>query len=153
MQPPYRQPDINAYSALLVASYQKQTGQPLLAEGADLAQRLYEAPFVVISHGMQADPVFCYANLVAQQLWQMEWAEFTAMPSRLSAEPMLQAERDRLLDTAHRLGYVENFAAIRIAKNGQRFELADNVLWNVVDVDGVQQGQACVIRRWIFQSS
>jgi hypothetical protein len=152
MQQPYRQPDIVAYSALLVASFQQQTGQHLLSSGPNLAQRLYEAPFVVISHGMQADPVFCYANLVAQQLWQMDWAEFTAMPSRLSAEPMLQAERDRLLDTAHRRGYVENFKAIRIAKNGQRFEIEDNVLWNVVDAGGVQQGQACVIRRWIFRS-
>lgn len=149
MQQPFQHPDIIAYSQLLAASFTQLTGQHLLPAGPDFAQRLYEAPFVLISHGMQSDPVFCYANLAAQQLWQMDWAAFTAMPSRLSAEPMLQAERDQLLATAHRQGYVENFAGIRIAKNGQRFKIMDNVLWNVMDEAGVQHGQACVIRRWL----
>ena len=47
--------------------------------------------------GNEADPVFCYANRTAQRLWGLTWDEFIRLPSRHSAEPLVQAERDRLL--------------------------------------------------------
>lgn len=147
---PYENPETIAYSNLLAESFLRLTGQPLLPSGSDLAQRLYEAPFALISHGVQADPIFCYGNRTAQQLWQMSWDEFVAMPSRLSAEPMIQEERDLLLLEAQTKGYVDSYEGIRIASTGQRFKIQDLVLWNVIDAFGVQHGQACVIRRWEF---
>jgi hypothetical protein len=97
---PYELPEIIIYGNLLTESFLKLTGQPLLPSGSDLAQRLYEAPFALVSHGTQADPIFRYANQTAQTLWQMTWDEFIVLPSRLSAESMLQEERDRLLKEA-----------------------------------------------------
>ena len=41
--------------------------------------------------------MFCYANRNAQGLWGLTWDEFIRLPSRLSAEPLVQAERERLL--------------------------------------------------------
>jgi hypothetical protein len=35
--------------------------------------------------------VFCYANRTAQRLWGLTWEEFIRLPSRLSAEPLVQA--------------------------------------------------------------
>ena len=148
MTQPFERQGAIDYSALLVSSFAQLTGQVLMAPGPDLAKRLYQAPFALLSHGMQEDPIFRYANQMALELWQMTWDEMTAMPSRLSAEPMLREERDRLLKEAYKQGYIDTYEGIRIAKNGQRFMIRDTVLWNVVDSQGVQHGQACVIRKW-----
>ncbi len=147
---PYEDSKIISYSHLLVESFLRLTGQPLLPAGSDLTQRLYEAPFALVSHGMEVDPIFRYANQTAQQLWQMTWDEFVVLPSRLSAEQMLQEERDRLLQEAQSKGYIDTYEGIRIAKNGHRFKIQDTVLWSVIDSQGVQHGQACVIQRWDF---
>lgn len=145
---PYEDPKIISYSHLLAESFLRLTGKPLLQSGSDLAQRLYVAPFALVSHGMDADPIFRYANQTAQQLWQMTWDEFVVLPSRLSAEKMLQGERDRLLQEAQSKGYIDTYEGTRIAKDGCRFKIQDTVLWNVIDSQGVQHGQACVIRNW-----
>jgi hypothetical protein len=52
----------------LLASHLELTGQPLLERlpnetDAALAARLYAAPFVVLAHGTEPDPLFNYANL------------------------------------------------------------------------------------------
>jgi hypothetical protein len=145
---PYENPEVITYSNLLTESFLKLTRQLLLPSGSDLAQRLYEAPFALVSHGTQTDPIFRYANKTAQNLWQMTWDEFVVLPSRLSAETMLQDERDRLLQEVQSKGYINTYEGVRVAKNGKSFKIQDAVLWNVLDSHGVQHGQACVIRRW-----
>jgi MEKHLA domain len=146
----FKNPEVIDYSALLVSSFDRLTGKTLLAQSQDIARELYEAPFAVVSHGTQADPIFRYANRIALELWQMTWEEFTTMPSRLSAEPMLQAERGLLLAEAGRQGYIDTYQGVRISKNRQRFFIQDTVLWNVEDLAGTRHGQACVIRKWDF---
>lgn len=150
---PYMQPEVRSYSELLAASFRQLTGRDLLEPGKDIAERLYFAPFALVSHGTQDDPVFRYANKAALELWKMPWEEFTSMPSRLSAETMLQEERDRLLAEAARKGYIDTYEGVRIAKDGQRFMIRDTVLWNVADAGGVRHGQACIIRDWEFLST
>ena len=54
----------------LLASHPAPTGRPLLerepgATDAENAQRLYGAPFVVLAHDTEPDPLFNYANLAA----------------------------------------------------------------------------------------
>ncbi len=80
---------------ILLDNYLRLTGRELIAPGtdsADTAMRLTIAPFVVVSHGIQEDPVFNYANNIALELFEMTWDEFTALPSRLSAEPVKRSE-------------------------------------------------------------
>jgi MEKHLA domain len=146
----FKNPEIIDYSELLVSSFARLTGKTLLAQSKDITRELYEAPFALVSHGTQPDPIFRYANQIALELWQMTWDEFTMMPSRLSAEPMLQAERDLLLAAANRQGYIDTYQGVRIAKDGQRFLIQDTILWNVEDRYGTRHGQACVIRKWDF---
>ncbi len=149
----FKNPEIIDYSKLLVSSYARLTGKILLAHSQDIARELYEAPFALVAHGTQADPIFRYGNKIALELWKMTWDEFTKMPSRLSAEPMLQAQRDRLLAQAYRQGYIDTYQGVRITKDGQRFFIKDTVLWNVQDLQGTRYGQACVIRKWDFLPS
>ena len=122
------------YSFHLAESYRRWTGKSLIAPTDNLAETLYNAAFVLVSHGTQPDPVFCYANLAAQALWGMGWEQFTALPSRLSAEPDAQGgERNRLLAVAQKQGYVDHYQGIRVTAQGKRFRIRNCVLWNVVD--------------------
>ncbi len=149
---PHLDPKIISYSKLLFDSFQHWTKTRLLeqpfADDAALSEQLYFAPFVLVSHGTEADPIFRYANRKAQAFWKMDWQTFTQMPSRLSAKPDAQEERQRLLETAARQGYVDDYSGIRIASDGQTFYIRKTLLWNVVDANGVRHGQAAVFNHW-----
>lgn len=128
---------------ILCASYQHWTGRPLIDAGdTDAVQQLMRAPFAVVAHGTEADPIFDYANACALRLFGMGWDEFTRLPSRLSAEPLAQAERARLLERVTRNGYVDDYAGVRIARDGARFMIRNAVVWNLLDERGEYCGQA-----------
>lgn len=141
---PYATPALLPYIAHLLHSYHHWTGRTL----ADSPEALYDAPFVVVSHGMQPDPVFCYANLAAQRLWDMGWERFTSLPSRLSAQPDARDQRERLLKLAEQQGYVGDYSGIRVTSGGKRFMIRDCVLWNVTDEAGSRIGQAATFDQW-----
>lgn len=113
-----------------------------------LAKALYLAPFVLVSHGTQPDPIFCYANKTAQDLWEYSWDEFTSLPSRLSAEVQERGGRSELLKQALETGMIGNYAGIRISKSGKRFRIENTALWNVHDTQGARIGQAALFSRW-----
>lgn len=139
--------------ALLNHSYQELLGDRLMADNyanMALAKALFYAPFVLVSHNTDADPVFNYANLKALELFGFSWEEFTQLPSRLSAEPSLQSERDKAMAEVSRKGYLANYQSVRIAKSGARFLLRDAVIWNVFDSKGNYAGQAAWFADWRF---
>ena len=65
-----------ALESLLIDSYRSVVGGDLLAVAGG---PLYTAPAVVLMHGTEPDPIFCYANVTAQQLWGFDWEEFPAV--------------------------------------------------------------------------
>ena len=65
------------------------------------AFNLFNVRSVVVSHGVQDDPILNYANARALQLWETDWKSLTQMPSRKTAEPMEREERQHLLDQVH----------------------------------------------------
>ncbi|QMU30845.1 MEKHLA domain-containing protein [Adhaeribacter radiodurans] len=141
------------HSLLLADSFKQVTGQVLL-EGSftpeELAQKLYQATFVLLSHGTQPDPIFNYANQTAQQLWEMPWDDFTQLPSRLSAEPVAVAERQAMLEEAKQKGFISNYNGVRISSTSQRFIIKKAILWNIYDTNGTYQGQAATFKEWEF---
>jgi hypothetical protein len=147
--------DIVRHSTLLATSFTRITGQQLLEQDLkeqELAEALYQAPFVLLSHGTQPDPVFNYANRTAQRLWEMEWAQFTALPSRFSAEPVAMAERQALMEEARQKGYISNYTGVRISSTGKRFIIKNALLWNIYDDQQTYRGQAAVFKEWEFLS-
>jgi len=156
---PFELPHIIEYSSVLARSFSHLLKRDLIKEidlttvsPEVLARKLYYAPFVLVSHGTQADPVFRYANLAAQKLFGYSWDEFISTPSRLSAEPMEREERQKLLDRAARDGYVDDYHGVRVTKDGKRFEIRDTILWNVTDEAGKLHGQAAMFSpevRWL----
>lgn len=133
---------------LLVESYHRLTGKQLL-EGVpvDIAafrEALWKAPRAIVAHGTEADPVFFYGNRLALQLFEMGFAEFTRLPSRLSAEPLAQEAREKLLAKVAQQGYVDSYSGMRIASSGKRFMITDCTVWNLADELGGYHGQAAV---------
>lgn len=110
--------------------------------------KLDEAPFAIVSHGTEADPVFNYANRTALRLFEMSWETFTALPSRLSAEPLVQAEREHLLERVARHGYIDDYTGIRLSSSGKRFLIRNATVWNLLDDTGQAYGQAALLKDW-----
>jgi hypothetical protein len=144
------EPEFVEWSSFLAASYKRWTGS-LLTEELDPVRRaeaLYGAPFVLVSHGTQADPVLNYGNLAAQKLWGLNWAELTRMPSRLTAEQPERSEREQFLWRVSAHGYISDYSGIRVTSAGVRFRIRGAVVWNVEAGAGNRVGQAAMFRDW-----
>jgi hypothetical protein len=142
-----------AHSRDLARSYQHWTGRRLIAGDLDplaLARAIYEAPFVLVSHGTESDPVLNYGNQAALDLWEMSWEELTRMPSRLTAEAPNREERARLLDAVTRRGFIDDYSGVRISKSGRRFRIAQATVWNLLTMDGKPCGQAAMFSQYRF---
>lgn len=149
---PYHHPAIAQWCDHLAKSFCHWRKEPLIVprEGTSLAEAMFYAPQVIVSHGIQPDPIFNYANRSALNLWEMDWQTFTRLPSRLSAEPMHRDERSRMLAQLSRQGYVDNYGGVRISSQGRRFFIEQAIIWNVLDEQGSFVGQAASFQKWTF---
>ncbi|HRC61413.1 MAG TPA: MEKHLA domain-containing protein [Candidatus Propionivibrio aalborgensis] len=131
---------------LICESFLNLTGQPLLEDSTP--ERLWSAPRVIVAHGIEAEPVFFYGNRMALELFEMDFASFTHLPSRYSAEPLERQERARLLERVRRDGFIDDYAGVRISATGKRFRIEQAVVWNLIDGNGDIHGQAATFDRW-----
>lgn len=140
------------HALLLQQSYQHFLGEDLLLaqQPEDLARLLFRAPYVLLSHNAESDPIFTYANMKAIELFGYSWDELTQLPSRLSAGHAHQTERDNLLAEVNQKGYSKNYRGIRVTKSGQRFLINNAVVWNLRDSKGRYVGQAAKFADWEY---
>jgi len=132
---------------LIAESFERLLRRPLVQE-PDAIAALWSAPAAIVAHGTEADPIFFFGNQTALTLFEMPFADFTRLPSRLSAEPLLREERARLLDQVSRYGFIEDYAGVRISAKGARFRIERAVVWNLIDSAGMVHGQAAAFDRW-----
>ena len=152
-QTPWLEPGLVRWAQWLLDSFRDWTGRELLPrEGSAAAQAsaLFSAPLVVVSHGMEEDPILNYGNQQALNLWEATWAALTRTPSRLTAEPVNRVERERMLTRAAAQGYIDDYQGIRISRTGRRFLVEGATVWNVHDPQRRQQGQAATFTTWTF---
>ncbi len=135
----------NSYQHLLLKDLIKGTNS-----NQELAYQLFHAPFALVSHNTSIEPIFNYANLKALELFEFNWAEFTKLPSRLSAEPVNQIERAKLLAEVTQKGYINHYEGVRISSTGKRFMIKNAVVWNLIDAEGFYNGQAASFGEWTF---
>lgn len=150
---PYQQPAIIEWSHCLVDSYRRWLGRELLPLDKDdgfLAQNLFKSSFVVVSHGIQPDPILNYGNQTALNLWELDWPQFIQTPSRQTAAPLHRDERATMLAQLSSRGYIDNYQGIRISSRGRRFRMNRAIVWNVVNGDGTRLGQAATFAHWQF---
>lgn len=149
--PVWESPDWIQRSQWILDSYRRWTGSELIdREGTprNQSQRLYEAPFVVVAHGTQADPILNYGNAAALRLWEFDLETLLRTPSRMTAEPMHRDERARLLERTTRQGFVDDYSGIRISATGRRFLIERATVWNLLDEQERPVGQAATFQDW-----
>ena len=146
-------PSVIAQTQLIARSLRRWTGRDLLPglfNPPGLSKHVFHAPFVLVSHGTEADPVLNYGNAAALALWEMPWEELTRTPSRLTAEAPNRTERARLLAEVTAHGFIDDYSGVRISKTGRRFRIAPATVWNLVGERGSYSGQAAMFSRWEF---
>lgn len=139
------------WSQSLLDSYRHWTGRELIERTGGTNQQarsLFEASFVVVSHGIEADPILNYGNRMALDLWELSWDQLIQMPSRLTAEPDGRLERGRILEQAKADGFFEGYRGIRISSTGRRFLVERALIWTVIDSDEQSIGQAATFSHW-----
>jgi hypothetical protein len=119
-----------------------------MGELTSFGAALFHSPRVVLSHDTQADPQFNYANQRALDLWETTWDQLIGLPSRLSAEPEVQPERQHFLHQVQQQGWANHYQGIRITRQGRKFLIRNAILWNVVDAMGNLHGQAATFTQW-----
>jgi MEKHLA domain len=147
----WQEPQIIDWIEILLVSYRQLLGRELIecsGSWLEKSQLLYAAPFVVVSHGTQSDPVLNYGNQVALDLWEMDWTKFTQTPSKSTAEPVNQAAREVMMSQVLRQGFVDNYRGVRISSSGRRFEIDRAIIWNLTDLQGQPCGQAATFASW-----
>ena len=142
---------LGAHAELLIYSYHRCTGKDLVMQkhsSEDVYRALFEAPYSVVSHNTEDDPIFNYGNQAALRVFEMDWLEFTKLPSRRSAKPVNRGERERLLARVTKYGFIDDYRGVRVSSTGKRFRIEDATVWNIVDSRGLYFGQAAVFYRW-----
>jgi hypothetical protein len=144
------------HAVRLISSYHHWTGKDLVpadASATERTRRLFHAPFIVLSHNTDPDPVLNYANEAALALFELKWEELIRLPSRQTAEPVEQAEREELLAAVALRGYIDNYRGVRVASTGRRFMIERATVWNLLDEAGGYYGQAAMFSDWKQLSS
>lgn len=144
---------LNAHALLMNRSFQRLLGYPLLnIDDNKLAEALFYAPFALLSHNTDDEPLFNYANAKGLALFELDWQQLIQLPSRSSAETINQAERDKLLAQVSMQGFIKNYQGIRLNSSGKRFLIQNTIIWNIHDEQGCYQGQAACFDKWSFLS-
>lgn len=138
----YREPMRASLIALVAQSFERLLARPLVDAGTDVVAALWHAPFAVVAHGTEADPLFFFGNLRALAAFETDVAAFTGMPSRLSAEAPLRDERQALLNRVTVDGFIDDYSGVRISATGRRFLIENATVWNLLDDAGMRRGQA-----------
>eukprot|EP00850_Spirogloea_muscicola_P004368 SM000018S03733 [mRNA] locus=s18:1117822:1119242:- [translate_table: standard] len=151
---PYAQGDVIMHSLGLIDSYFRATERQLFAEPIELSQAaraLWDAPFVVVSHGTEDDPIFNYGNRAALDLFGLDWPAFTSLPSRKSAgdDAANIADRQQWLDAAQKAA-VNLAGQRRFSSTGREFEIKEGTYWTLTTLDGEVFGQAAVFKEWEY---
>ena len=153
MDSTWQQPAVIAHSAVLARSFRHFTKGDLLPglfNPLGLSRNLFHAPFVLVSHGPEADPVLNYGNAAALALWEMTWEELTSTPSRFTAEAPNREDRSRLLARVTADGFIDDYSGVRISKSDRRFRIEQATVWNLITERGEPCGQAATFGTWVF---
>lgn len=132
----------------LLSSFERLTGKQLIPmdiTGNERYKALYEAEYPVLSHNTDADPLLNYSNAKGMTLFEISWEELIELPSRYTAEPQTQEERNRLLEAVTNNGFIDDYQGIRISSKENRFMVEDAIVWNITDSSGKYFGQAAIL--------
>ncbi|MCL1124520.1 MEKHLA domain-containing protein [Shewanella surugensis] len=141
-----------AHGERLLESFKRLMDFDLLIGNLSISaiSALDQAPVAILSHGIEAEPIFNFGNQFALTLFECEWRDFIKMPSRYSAEVISQEERAGLLAKVSRQGFIVHYHGVRVSATGKRFMINNAIVWNIIDHQGQYHGQAAMFKDYSF---
>ena len=138
---------------IAIASYEHFTGKSVV-DCKNKYSSPYEALFhlkrPLLVHDTQSDPIFCYGNLLALEIFEYNWEELIKLPSRLSAEVKQQEDRLKMMKEIKKTGYAKGYSGTRITKTGKRIKIGDTTIWNLLGPNSQFSGQAALIKTFEY---
>ena len=86
---------IEKHVTLIIESYERICKKSFPIPGSKsnpLESVHHSSEYAIVSHGLQKDPIFNYANLAAQKLWKLSWEEFIQLPSKPNEKNIILLE-------------------------------------------------------------
>ncbi|MFT5395119.1 MAG: hypothetical protein ACI85N_000300 [Gammaproteobacteria bacterium] len=151
LQPNFNNEVYIKHGHLLCSSYRHWTGKPLITKNSDPDKHIFElytAPFAIVSHGIEEDPVFNFGNKVALELFEIDWEQFIQLPSRNSVEMTNRKQREELMRRVSNDGHMIDYTGVRVTSTGKRFKIEGATIWNIIDGNGHYHGQAAMFKSW-----
>jgi MEKHLA domain len=134
----------------LLNAFARVTGRDLAAEmkldPARLGQSAWEGDFALLSHRGDRQAMLNYGNRFALELWECDWAAFTALPSAATAPRDDVPERAAMMAAAASHGFVSNYSGRRVSAKGKLFRIENGTIWRLVDANGEPFGMAATFR-------
>lgn len=141
----------DAFVRRLLGAFTRISGRDLGAElgmgPAPPGRFFHDGDFALLSHRGDEDATLNYGNGRALALWECDWAQFTAMASRLTAPREGRGARAAMMDQVVTKGFVAGYSGERISRTGRRFLIQDGIVWRLRDADGTPFGVAAFVPR------
>jgi len=140
------------HALLLNESYRHWTDHYLVEQRdpGEVLAALNEAKFVLISYGLEEDPIFNYANLRALSLFGYEHLAFLQLPNRETFVPEATAGRIGQSVRVEHEGVLSDYRGTRLTKAGKPIVIDDGVVWQLIDNLGRVHGYATQLNSWHF---
>ena len=146
--------DFKDHALLMNESYRHWTGEYLLQDSiksddpGEVLAELNKAEYALVSHGLEAEPIFNYGNLQALSLFGYEFEDFLQLPtSQTVGEQDLDA-RALLAQRVEDEGCVQDYQGQRKSKSGLVIEIRSAVVWKLIDGLGRVHGHAARFNDW-----
>lgn len=136
---------------LIAESFARLAGKPLVEIApAGFGQAIWDAPHVIVAHGLEPEPRLFYGNRIALELLAMSAVEFIGRAARTTAEPPLREERSRIVSGLAQDDIADIYGVVGIAANGRRYAISEGKVWNLVDRHGGRHGMGATYAAWQF---
>lgn len=135
---------------LIIDSYARLTGRPILPVSQANPNGLWQAPFAVIAQATEADPIFFYGNRTAIALFETDAAGLIGIASRRSAKPANRAERASLFERVPGKASLTITRGTMSRAKGREFRIEQATGWTLADEDNVIKGQAARFDSWLW---
>jgi len=98
--------------------------------------------FGVLSHGIQADPIYNYGNQAALTLFGHTIESLCRTPSRRSTLPTLEQNRATIIADIEKSDYGYFHNALRCSTSGKIWVMSEILYWKVYNDEGKHIGAA-----------
>lgn len=136
---------------LIAESFARLAGKPLVGLApAGYEPAMWQAPRAIGARGIGFEPRYFYGNRMLLDLLGMSASELAGTSPRQQAEPLLRAERERMIDELARNDIVEIYGVVGLTATGRRFAISDAQIWNLIDRRGGRHGLGITFSAWRY---